>query len=116
MCVLSHWVASNFLMSAVYCLAKSGVNIFTLVLSSSEICVQQKFCELQYTDTVHYVQNRRLMLSVLSNFLILKRLKTIWSSLSFLKGKIIRDHFSLSLSAHFIYWDVYVHVCKCVCV
>lgn len=57
----------------------------------------------QTTDTVHYMQNRHLVLSVLSNFLILKRLKTIWSSLSFLKGKIIWDHFSLSLSVHFIY-------------
>jgi hypothetical protein len=76
MFVLSHWVKSDFLSSAVYCLAETGVDIFTSVSSNCDIC-GRRFCKLWYTDHRNSTcaQNRRLVLSMLSNFLILKRLK-----------------------------------------
>lgn len=64
MFVLSYWMASDFLLSAVDCLTESEVNIFTLVLNNSEICVQQKLCELRYTDHRHSTLYAKQTLSV----------------------------------------------------
>jgi hypothetical protein len=104
MFVLSCWVASDFLLSAVYCLAKSGVNIFTWVLNNSEICVHQK----QTTDTVHYVQNRRLSVVCAVQFPNLKALKDDME-LSFI---LEREDYQRSFV---IVTDCALYLLECVC-
>jgi hypothetical protein len=109
MFVLGHRVTSDFLSSAVYCLAETGVNIFTLVSSNCEIC-GRKFCELPYTDRRNSTctQNRRLVLSMLSNFLILKRLKDN-TKLSFILER--EDHHS----SFFVFTECAPYLLDCVC-
>lgn len=110
MFVLSCWVASDFLLSAVYCLAKSGVNIFTWVLSNSEICVHQKFCELQYTHHRHSTLCAKQTLSVVCavQFPNLKALKDNME-LSFI---LEREDYQRSF---FVVTECALYLLECVC-
>jgi hypothetical protein len=104
------WVTSDFLLSAVYSLAKSGVNIFTLILSKTEICVQQKFCELRYTEhrhsTLHAKQTPSVVCAV--QFPDLKALK-VNTELSFI---LEREDYQRTF---FIVTECTLYLLKCVC-
>jgi hypothetical protein len=103
-------MASDFLLSAVDCLTKSEVNIFTLLLNNSEICVQQKFCGLRYTDHRHSTLYAKQMLSVVCavQFPNLKALKDN-VELSFV---LEREDYQRSF---FIVTECALYLLECVC-